>query len=139
MYKRNKTIMNDDGISLVEVIVAITMLGLVIAALSPFLMNSLRISNDNSLRNESMHVMKVQLDEARENLSGQECSTSLLPVQDVSENARVQVRSDSGYPGILNCPTSGSNVAFYTVEVESLSDQQVLFTLTESIRVNGVE
>jgi len=118
----------DNGFSLIEVIIAVAILGIFFVSFYPFMMNSINIAHDNLYKAEAIQLARSQIQNAQSSLSGSLCNEDLIPSIDINSNVYISSTT-------LNCPGADNEIADYTVIVSREDNNEEIYELTTSILV----
>lgn len=114
---RTGWIRNDSGIGMTELAVAIVLLGLMLAALAPLMVNSILLAQGNSLVGQANQIASSQLDIARNEVVGSAC--------DPGESGSFTLGGESGTRFVakrtVEC-NSEFTLATITIEVASAAE-----------------
>lgn len=112
---------DDDGFGLVEIIVALTLLGILLASAAPLLVGSLKLAAQASVQSTATELANAQLERAR--AAATTCpnfktflSTAITPT--ATTDARGVTYTVSQTPGTaVTCPASGTSLLTYQVSI----------------------
>jgi len=123
---------SDEGVTLVEIVVAMFMLGVVLVAMVPLIATGLKVSARNTTMATANQLASERMQLAKS--SGPHCATvaSLdgIAVYDDPRGVALQVTTEVG-----SCPVSGTGVVAVAVDVVRMDTGETLSTAATQVFV----
>ena len=118
----------DAGFSMVELAVAIVVLGIVLVGLFPLVIDSLRLAVQNAEVAQANRIVATQLDVSRDSLAGAPCTAV------TSQAISLPVSDSSKFAAERTVTCEGARLATVTIRVQRLVDTtQTVATATTRV------